>query len=726
MSRREFRGRVLAPRPKAAWMMSVVASATLWATGQIPPWMIAVQIAAFATSFATRAQPPDLLRNPIALNVGMLAITTITVRSALAGNPATISLAYFTALVQGLQLLDARPRRSEFILVTVALFQVILASNLTDSVFFPPLVLLFVVSVTWTLLIHTLQMEAAEAGDPAAAQQAISGDLRRMTALATTGCLVLALGLFLLLPRVKNHVLSSNLPSGLAVSGFSDTVQLGNSAGRIRKDHAVVLRVESLDGPLPNPAAAYWRGLAFDQFDGRVWSISGPSRPGERRPVSGIGRFGIELPPGPGSELQPRTSDTAHRIIREPVESGVIFASGDARRIEGPFQQLEKDLNGGLYLPRQDKERVRYTVWSRSSERSGPALHRDRTRLPFEAAAGGPQPAERYLVLPELSQPIEPIAERLVADAATDFERAWRIQEGLRLEGRYTDSPPPLGRGNTTPIEDFLHGELEGHCEYFASAMVLLARSLGMPARLVNGFAGGVHNPVGGFIEVTRADAHAWVEIHFEKAGWVRFDPTPPDQRLRAIGATSIWERVGQVGSAIELWWFQRVVDFDSADQIGGLRSLWNAWNGDAGRDTDVRPESMATHPREDEPGFARDFFERMSWTIAIIALVAAFWLSRSRRLRRENSPVPENYRRALGLLRKQGWLRDDNLSARDFAVAFAEAAPTAAARAFERITECYLAERFGGATTTDLTAEIAILESSVDRMGLGDEAHVR
>jgi len=105
--------------------MSMSASATLWATEILPLWVIALQIIAYSVSYATRNRPPSLLKNPIFLNIGMFAITIITIRTALAGNPSTVSLAFFAALAQGLQLLDARPRRSEFILVALALFQVI-------------------------------------------------------------------------------------------------------------------------------------------------------------------------------------------------------------------------------------------------------------------------------------------------------------------------------------------------------------------------------------------------------------------------------------------------------------------------------------------------------------------------------------------------------------------------------------------------------------------------
>jgi transglutaminase-like putative cysteine protease len=715
MTRRDFRGSVDTPRPAAAWVMSVVASATLWVTELLPIWVVLIQIVAFSASYATRLAPPDFRRSPIWLNVGMLAITTVTIRSALAGNPATVSLAYFTALAQGLQLLDARPRRSEFLLVALALFQVILASNLTDSILFPPLVLLFLVSVTWTLLVHTLHMEATEAGDPSAATRAIRADLAQMTAMATCGCLILALLLFLALPRVKTSMLRGSFPSGLALSGFSDRVRLGD-AGRIRKDHSIVLRVEALDGELPDPGDAYWRGLVFDAFDGQNWSVSGAEHRSARQMVTGIGRFGIALAP------EAAEPEIAQRIIREPVEAGVLFTPGQVQRIQGPFQGLERDANGALYLAGPESDRIRYTVWSRASERRADLLRADRASPPIEPAAGGRRPTARYAALPPLDPRIAALADALVAGATNDFDRALRLQEQLRELGRYTDEPPPRGDAQTSPIEAFLLDGLEGHCEYFASAMVVLARSQGLPARLVNGYAGGVANSVGNFIEVTNADAHAWVEIHFERAGWVRFDPTPPDQRLRAMDGVSLWSRVSQFGSALELWWFQRIVDFDSADQISALRGLWLAWKG--GAENDTKPADAST-PQVAESGDWRRRLERAPPVLFVgLALGALFWIQHRRHA--PNDGVPPSYRRALRLLAGRGYRRHETSSARDFARRMGQELPDAAAIAFDQITEHYLAERFGAIETPDLAAELAVLERTVERMRLGNQAHVR
>jgi transglutaminase-like putative cysteine protease len=154
-----------------------------------------------------------------------------------------------------------------------------------------------------------------------------------------------------------------------------------------------------------------------------------------------------------------------------------------------------------------------------------------------------------------VSPEVEALARGIVADLATDAERVRALERYLRRNGRYTDDPPAHGSGETSPVESFLLARTEGHCEYFASGMVVLARSLGIPARLVNGFAGGETNGILGFTELRQSDAHTWVEVHYQKAGWVRYDPTPPDLRLAGANALSASDRFAALQSALEFWW---------------------------------------------------------------------------------------------------------------------------------------------------------------------------
>ncbi len=674
MSRHQFRAKV-DERPASAWLLVCVASSLLWITEQLEAWVIVVEVAAILLSLSRRTRPFAWQSSPIALNIGMFGIAGTTISLALDGSPATLSLAHFAALTQGLQLVDSRPRKSEFLLVTLALFQVVLAANLTDSLLFPPLLAIFVVSAVWTLLVHTLRSEAIEADDPGATARAITPGLRRVTAVASVASIVLAIVLFAFLPRMRTSMLQSGLAGSQAIAGFSDRVELG-TIGRIRSDRRVVLRVETLEGVAPPPIDAYWRGLAFDSFDGRRWAIT----PSDRTTRPGSVKFGISLGAGP------EAADLVQLVVREPVSSGVIFGAGIPRHVTGALLYLEGDENGGLYDPLQANQRVRYTIATESHDLGDDQLVQDRAAPPRKR---GP----RYLALPDLAPEVAALAAAITGDLETDAERARSIELHLRHHGRYTDTPPPLGDGEgQTPIEDFLMGELAGHCEYFASGMVVLARSVGLPSRLVNGFAGGRENPLGGFIELTRADAHAWVEVHYQDAGWVRYDPTPPDLRLRAAGSLSLAEHFAALGSTIELWWFQRVVDFDSSDQIRAIKSGLAAWKRfrtptESERD---RPKGLLSRWQVEHSLRARSLMG------ALVAFTLASILVLNRRRRHQARPLPEAYRRALALLARRGLVRGEHQTARHFSARIGDVTTASAAAAFAELTEAYLAERFG------------------------------
>jgi hypothetical protein len=668
----------------------------------------------------------------------MLAVTALTVVLAMRGRPATLSLAHFAALSQALQLIDARPRKSEFLLVALALFQVVLASNLTDSVLFPPLLLAFLVSVTWTLMIHTLRTEAIEGGDLDGARHVVTRGLLRTTALATLASLALATCFFLVLPRVKSSFVRGGLGGPLAMAGFSDQVELG-TIGRIRQDDTVVLRVETLRGEPAAPIDAYWRGLAFDHFDGRRWSISSFAAGYDRELLNGHARFGLNVRGRPAEDA------LVQRIVREPVEAGVVFAAGPIMRVEGPLKQLERDTNGGVYDPSQTDQRIRYTVWSHAGHRDLASLRTDDAIPPSETGPRSVLRQARYLELPDFDPEVLALASRITEGAATDADRAEAIERHLRANGHYTDSPDDMtSGGERSPIEGFLLGDLAGHCEYFASGMVVLARAEGLPARLVNGFAGGRVNEVGGFTELTASDAHAWVEIHYRDAGWVRYDPTPPDLRMRALSDGTLAETIAALGSALELWWFQRVVDFDSSDQILALKSAFvffrDLWEG-APKSTKV---ALPTDRRR-EPGTsgAADPGDGPPHLIALFAVAAGLallglWLRSRDAMRRDG--VPADYARALRWLARRGHPRPRASTARDFVENLASTLHPTVAEAFSPITERYLRHRFGGggeapagAVEADLerlraalrAARPTLLERAVRLVGLGDQPDV-
>ena len=235
--------------------------------------------------------------------------------------------------------------------------------------------------------------------------------------------------------------------------------------------------------------------------------------------------------------------------------------------------------------------------------------------------------------------------------------------------------------------------------------MTVLARSIGIPARVVNGFAGGSENRLGGFIEYAHSDAHTWVEVHFDQSGWVRYDPTPPD--LRLAGADALRESGGMrsVLSAMELWWFRNVVDFDRSTQAHAIRSIWQRWKALRGSPSGLVEPSL---PGTDSgPGFQID--QRLPWILAALAAlgVGGFAL---RGRRRERLALPE-YQTALRLLARRGLRRGVAEPARGFAARVAEQRP-AANGAFGRLTQAYLAARFGGHAAPDMSRELEALRS--------------
>jgi hypothetical protein len=361
----------------------------------------------------------------------------------------------------------------------------------------------------------------------------------------------------------------------------------------------------------------------------------------------------------------------------------------------GNITGLEQDRNGGLYAPGLAEQRIIYTV---TTPRSGPILEAD------DRASAPPGDTERHLQLPETSPWVAQLAQQITRGAQSDAERARRIEAWLLQEGRYSDTPPDVG--DSAPVEAFLEGGLAGHCEYFASAMVVLLRSLDMPARMVNGFAGGYANRMGGFTTVTRADAHAWVEAHFARAGWVRFDPTPADLRASAAPA-GLFARMSEAASAVELWWFRRVVDFDRSDQGRALRSGWLAWRRWR-RDQEAPAPAAAPSATSDDTSI----IDPRAVGIAL-AGVALLLLATALRRTQRGPPILPEYARALRLLARRGLVREPAASARAFAQRVAEEIPQAAS-AFSALTESYLAIRFGGRDTSNADEELGQLRDSL------------
>jgi len=310
-----------------------------------------------------------------------------------------------------------------------------------------------------------------------------------------------------------------------------------------------------------------------------------------------------------------------------------------------------------------------------------------------------------------LSERVRELALEITQDAKSSAEKLRALERYLGQNGHYTDEPPQVDpEGDISPVEEFLFSGLSGHCEYFASAMVVLARSLSIPTRLVNGFAGGRDNSVGGFRELRRSDAHSWVEAHYAKAGWVRYDPTPSDSRAAAALSLSWRERFEEFASAAELLRYQRVVGYDRADQIYALECMWLRW-----KERQTRRESAQAFDKDTSPSLSpEDGFAPLALS-GLALLLAAVWMFRSRKRRTEASGVPTWYSEALRLLAKRGLARRPASSARAYSREVSAALPRVPGERFAALTECYLLERFGGRPAPSAPGLLAALRAGLD-----------
>lgn len=162
-------------------------------------------------------------------------------------------------------------------------------------------------------------------------------------------------------------------------------------------------------------------------------------------------------------------------------------------------------------------------------------------------AAGDTYPARvkrAYLQLPEdFPERIHQLAEAITNGLGSDFEKALAITDYLRSQMKYTTEIEDIPQ-NLDPVFWFLFEEKSGYCNYYASAEVLLLRSIGVPARLAVGYAQGIEIEEGKIFEVRSKDSHAWPEVYFPDIGWVVFEPTSAQPAVRFPYENSVMNEI--------------------------------------------------------------------------------------------------------------------------------------------------------------------------------------
>ncbi|MEV6983164.1 DUF3488 and transglutaminase-like domain-containing protein [Sphaerisporangium sp. NPDC051017] len=324
--------------------------------------------------------------------------------------------------------------------------------------------------------------------------------------------IALAVGLPALVPTLApNPLFGFGVGSGNGGGGNTITIPdpIASLRGQLtRNGNDTVLTYTNSDN-----VPRYLRMYSLDTFDGDRWTMSQP----KGRPQNSVADGPLPPPPGLSSDVpvkevttRLRVSDAVENLsfLPLPYPANTVRVDGDWRADETTLMVFSThDTAGGQA----------YEVGQREPAPTPELLG----RVPPNAVA---EVGERYLALPpDLPPQVRFMGLRLVSDTDTPYEAAVKLQNWFTSSGQFTYSLQTQGNGSQALL-DFLTNKT-GYCEQFAAAMAVMARTLGIPARVAIGYTGGTF--LDGAWRVRTHDLHAWPELYFHGVGWLRFEPTP-------------------------------------------------------------------------------------------------------------------------------------------------------------------------------------------------------
>jgi transglutaminase-like putative cysteine protease len=618
---------------------------------------------------------------------------------------ALLGAVHFLLFVMLIRLYSANTDRDALFLTMLSFAAILAAAVLTIDTTFLGLFFLFLLFGVATFV--GLEMRRGTKG-------AITPDVDvhpeqelRLTRALILAALCVALGamfiggaLFFFFPRFSAGYLGRASLQPTLMTGFSDDVELGQ-IGEIKKNSAVVMRVRT-GKPVGFPLLR-WRGIALSNFDGKRWYS--PEHSASAIPAGLNGWITlVDRPP----ESDPTTSLLRYTVLLQPIATDTLFAparvislrgnlSGEGANPEAGARRsyVLRDSNGSLSNPFHNFTTVRYEGFSLLRSMSLPRLRAAPTEYP-------PDIQGTFLQLPQLDPRIPELAQRITARAQNPFDKAVAVENYLRT--RFTYTLNLTGKPGDDPLAHFLFETRAGHCEYFASAMAIMLRTLGIPTREVNGFLPGEYNDLGGDYIVRASDAHSWVEVYFPGTGWMTFDPTPPG----ADSAGGFFTRLGQYMDWFELSWNEWVINYDFIHQIllaQNMQRSARSWTDLARAWYQKKQEKGRRWMRSWNAGlgmlisFAVALFLLAMRFDLVVALIRRLWLSwqlRSPEAARANPQLASRlYSELLYLLERRGFARKPTQTPFEFAAAVSQ--PRLAPAVYE-FTQYYTQARFGGA----------------------------
>jgi hypothetical protein len=473
------------------------------------------------------------------------------------------ALAHWLIYLQLIKFFLPKSSEDDWFLFLLGLMQVLIGSVINQSDEVGAWLFLWAMLAVWVLGQFFLQREARRLSPQRAAYQTpnvsstpvdpYAGLFDAPFALATARVMAttLALGvlIFLVLPRQPGVPRNqTGAPMAKHLTGFDEAVQLGQ-LGEILENDEIVMTVDltDRDGKAFRPdQELLWRGITMSRYEGRRWIR-------QARPSQAV----VSLPTG--RRLR-EGKFIRQKIKLEAIDSPTLFAIRPILFFtsEQPYLPSLSTNDGCLFRSDTATGEYDYEVISDADLNS---------TQPQEAPPGRYSDVREDL-LPALRAIAEPIVASIKAQGSAGIEaRARAVEAYLRDSGQFSYTlQMNVVDPTIDPVIDFLMNRKEGHCEYFASALALLLRSINVQARVVNGFKGGDWNELTSTLNVRQKHAHSWVEAYagIVRDGpnrgprWITLDPTPANQRRQSIaqvgGITSIFRPLTDL--ARHIWVF--------------------------------------------------------------------------------------------------------------------------------------------------------------------------
>lgn len=534
-------------------------------------WSIALLALATCGWFieAPFAQKP-LLRNLV--TTGVAVVLGVQVWRYLSGAPLPALAMELSFVLLGAKLCTRGSAGDHYQIGALSFIHVIAATIAVDDLSYAASFVLFVAIAPPMLAVSYLrrEMEKRFGADPRGQGPAMLERLLRSkrivspsfiagsAALSLPVLMVTAL-LFVGFPRIGWGLLGK-LPHNRSTVGFGDAVTLGD-LDITRQDETVALRLLPLDQN--HEPTAYrpirLRGAAFDIYRNGTWSR------GNRAGFTTVRlRDGILSIGSPPSHREGRDD---YEIMLEALDVPVLFLPSYTARLR-TFPRSKAGVVRPQPIELNSLGEIRYRDEAQVGVRYAVMLARDPV-LP----GNPPMPGDNHLDLENRDPRQEALAEEL-AGIGNAAQRAQNLALGLRSEYRYALelSGSAENDAEANPLDRFLFSRRSGTCEHFASALTLLLRYQGIPARMVTGFLGAEWNPLGGYYAVRQKYAHAWTEAWLEDR-WQTLDATPPAASAPRVSSVA---GLGMLLDTLRMRWHKYIIGFDASLQMDIAQGLKN------------------------------------------------------------------------------------------------------------------------------------------------------